>query len=58
MLVKRLREVRALDGFTRMLPPGAAQRDLAPLFTSDPGWRPAIEVKGEGIFLVLDETAS
>ena len=53
MLVSRLREVRALQGFSRILPPSGASSDLAPLFTSDPGWRPAIEVKGEGIFIAL-----
>jgi hypothetical protein len=53
MLVTRLREVRALQGFSRILPPGGPET-LASLFTSDPRWRPAIEVKGEGVFLVLD----
>ena len=53
MLVTRLREVRALQGFSRILPPGGTE-GLAPLFTADPGWRPAIEVRGEGLFLVLD----
>jgi Domain of unknown function (DUF1998) len=53
MLVTRLREVRALQGFSRILPSSGGTRDLAPLFTNDPGWRPAIEVRGEGIFLVL-----
>ena len=56
VLVSRLREVRALEGFTRILPPGS-QEELAALFSSDPGWRPAIEVKGEGIFLSLAEDA-
>jgi hypothetical protein len=54
MLVTRLREVRALQGFSRILPPAGGDT-LAPLFTSDPRWRPAIEVRGEGLFLVLDE---
>jgi hypothetical protein len=54
MLVTRLREVRALQGFSRILPPGGSDT-LAPLFMTDPGWRPAIEVRGEGLFLVLDE---
>jgi hypothetical protein len=54
MLVTRLREVRALQGFSRILPPSGDIRELASIFTSDPGWRPAIEVKGEGIFLVLE----
>jgi Domain of unknown function (DUF1998) len=53
MLATRLREVRALQGFSRILPPSGGTRDLAPIFTSDPGWRPAIEVRGEGIFLTL-----
>lgn len=54
MKVKRLREVRALDGFTRLLPPGLGA-DIAPLSVEPPTWLPAIEVKGEGIFLSLDE---
>jgi hypothetical protein len=53
MLVTRLREVRALQGFSRILPPSGPE-SLAPLFANDPGWRPAIEVRGEGLFLVLD----
>lgn len=53
MLVTRLREVRALQGFSRVLPPAGGDT-LAPLFTSDPRWRPAIEVRGEGLFLTLD----
>jgi hypothetical protein len=52
-LVTRLREVRALQGFSRILPPGGPQT-LAPLFGDDPHWRPAIEVKGEGLFLALE----
>jgi hypothetical protein len=53
MLVTRLREVRALHGFSRIVP-AAGSTELAPLFHSDPGWRPAIEVRGEGLFLGLD----
>lgn len=55
MLVKRLREIRALDGFSRVLPIEGPKDDrLAPLFDDDPGWLPAIEVKGEGVFIRLD----
>jgi hypothetical protein len=54
MLVTRLREVRALQGFSRILPPGGPET-MAPLFTADPNWRPAIEVRGEGLFLLLDQ---
>jgi hypothetical protein len=52
-LVTRLREVRALQGFSRILPSGGPET-TAPLFSNDPDWRPAIEVKGEGLFVALD----
>ena len=57
MLVRRLLEVRALESFTRILPPqppGLAER-RAPLAAEAQGWLPAIDVRGEGIFLRLDE---
>ncbi len=58
--VVRLREVRALRGFTRIKPPsGELEADaptLAPLWHGTPkNWFPAIEVRGEGIFLRLRE---
>jgi hypothetical protein len=57
MAVPRLREVRALESFTRILPPSPADAPerRAPLYESDPGWLPAIEVSGEGVFIVLNE---
>lgn len=58
MLVKRLREVRALEGFTRGVPPleSAPDQRLAALHQSEEiDWLPAIEVNGEGVFLRLDE---
>ncbi len=56
MLVKRLREVRALQSFTRVLPPiaGDAPDRRAQIYQSSPGWLPAVEVRGEGVFLNLD----
>ncbi|MFI7675613.1 DrmB family protein [Actinophytocola sp. NPDC049390] len=57
MLVKRLREVRALSGFTRGATPdeGDAEVRHALLHRSpDIDWLPAIEVSGEGVFLRLD----
>ena len=57
--VVRLREVRAIRGFTRIVPPaGELEVDapsLAPI-TADPAkrWLPAIEVRGEGIFVRLN----
>lgn len=52
-LVRKLRETRALAGFTRLLPPeGDPQSErLQPLkITPLIEWLPAITVKGEGIF--------
>lgn len=50
-LVTRLRETRVLQGFTRLLPPGANGNDLAPLSLGKPDWLPGVSVRGEGIFL-------
>ena len=57
MLVRRLLEVRALESFTRILPPQPADppERRASLATEAQGWLPAIDVRGEGIFLRLDE---
>jgi hypothetical protein len=60
VLVSRLREVRSLLGFTRL---GAPERgDLQPmrlvsLTLATPTWVPAVEQRGEGIFLELREDA-
>ena len=54
MLVKKLREVRVLESFSRVTPPEsgpAAPRP--PLFDAHPGWLPAVEVNGEGVFMTL-----
>jgi hypothetical protein len=51
----RLREVRVLTGFTRILPPGDdPQQVIASLSAAPMSWLPAIEVFGEGIFLDLN----
>lgn len=56
--VTRLREVRALHGFSRLHPKGADNPDakLSPLFPDDnsQNWLPAIETLGEGLFIALD----
>jgi hypothetical protein len=64
VLVERLREVRALTGFTRIESPGdlADEPDVAPekrglLSRRAPDWVPASEVRGEGIFLQFNEGA-
>jgi hypothetical protein len=55
MAVTRLREVRALESFARVNPPAPADgpERKAAIYEKDPHWLPAIEVRGEGIFLEL-----
>ena len=64
--VVRLREVRALRGFTRIDPipdlgdlgeVEAIDAGLAPLATKRQNWLPGIDQRGEGIFLQLDDSA-
>lgn len=55
----RLREVRAVRGFTRIQPPGDPESPTVARLSArkDLDWLPAIEVRGEGIFLELDPGA-
>ncbi|MFE7596467.1 DrmB family protein [Streptomyces sp. NPDC057494] len=57
MLLKRLREVRALQSFRRVEEPSPADdpKRHAPISLAKPDWLPAFEVSGEGVFLRLDE---
>ena len=63
-LVRRLREIRILRGFSRVLPIGnftdssnsSDQVELVPAGLGGETWRPAIEVFGEGVFISLSET--
>lgn len=64
VLVERLREVRALTGFTRIvsLSDYAEEEELPaehimPLARHAPRWIPAAEVRGEGLFLQFREEA-
>lgn len=64
VLVERIREVRALVGFTRIESPNdyggaahVANDRRAPLSRSDPRWVPASEVRGEGVFIQFSESA-
>lgn len=53
----RLREVRALHGFSRVspMPTDTTNPQLAKLSAQDPVWLPGTEVLGEGIFVRLRE---
>jgi hypothetical protein len=62
VLAERLREVRALIGFTRIESPGdfsevteLPEERRVPLSRKRPTWVPAAEVRGEGIFLEFRE---
>jgi len=55
--VVRLREVRALTGFTRIRPQGDADATVAALSVNRLRWLPAVEVRGEGVFLSLNMDA-
>jgi hypothetical protein len=62
VLVERLREVRALIGFTRVMAPDQAdpeaqQLKIGPLARGELKWVPAAEVRGEGLFLVFKQSA-
>jgi len=56
--VERLREVQASVGFVRIDAPGRAETqelNIAPLSVGRVGWVPAVERRGEGIFLQFHE---
>ena len=56
--VVRLREVRVLKGFTRIDPPGDENGpDIAAITVGKPSWLPAVEVRGEGIFLSFNQNS-
>lgn len=62
VLVERMREARAMIGFTRMDASGeltdpdlAQEIEPATLTRTSPSWIPAVDVRGEGIFVRLDE---
>ncbi|RUP31936.1 DrmB family protein [Mycobacterium sp. SMC-16] len=55
VLADRLREVRALEGFHRVTP-GSRDTLVKAALHHTVNWLPAIDVRGEGIFLSLDES--
>lgn len=61
-LIHKVREVRALTGFTRLNPPGSSntgegERGFVSIRPAKP-WYPAYQVRGEGIFIEFDEKAT
>jgi len=63
ILARKLVEVRALTGFTRVdyASFGYEETDIsaeiAPIYSKKPDWLPAVETRGEGIFIELNEYA-
>ena len=57
VLAERLREVVALTGFTRLSAPDENVDNIARLSRRPPDWLPAVEVRGEGVFIQLAESA-
>ena len=60
VLVKRLREVMALRGFRRVTPNPPENdetciNEFTPVWNKSQSWLPAIEMLGEGIFIVLND---
>lgn len=62
VLVERVREVKALIGFSRIESPGhlgeneeLPKEQWAPISRTNPAWIPATEVRGEGLFIQFRE---
>jgi Domain of unknown function (DUF1998) len=54
-LVRKLRETRVLAGLSRLMPKSSPGEDgVQPLALRQMPWLPAIEVRGEGIFIEFD----
>ena len=56
VMIPKLRETRVLTGFSRVVPPSATTVK-AELSLRPQNWLPAMEVRGEGIFLILRSDA-
>ena len=63
VLIEKLRETRALGGFTRLIPPGErddagdTDRSQDIKISDEIRWLPAVIVRGEGIFIEFKEDA-
>jgi hypothetical protein len=54
--VKRLKEIKVFEGFSRYTPAGEEPSIVPPDILGQSDWLPAIELYGEGIFISLDES--
>jgi hypothetical protein len=57
VLIRKLRETRALTGFSRLVPVEALKGAPAALSIEPKNWLPGFSVRGEGIFLELNKGA-
>ncbi|CAM3276146.1 DUF1998 domain-containing protein [Asticcacaulis taihuensis] len=57
VLVRKLRETRVLTGFSRLMPAEASNAPPASLSLEPKEWLPGFSVRGEGIFLTLNQLA-
>jgi hypothetical protein len=54
----RIREIRALRGFTRINPPGNENdQSITAISENKLDWLPAVEVRGEGIFIAFNSAS-
>jgi hypothetical protein len=56
-VVDKLTVIEALKGFTRLKPWSGEESKLAPLSAKPKEWLPAVELRGEGIFIQFSEEA-
>lgn len=54
-VVDKLTVIEALKGFTRLKPWNGEENKLAPLSSKPKDWLPAVELKGEGIFIQFSD---
>ena len=54
-VVDKLTVIEALKGFTRLKPWNGEENKLAPLSSRHKEWLPAVELKGEGIFIQFSQ---
>lgn len=56
-VVDKLTVIEAMKGFTRLEPWNGEENNLAPLSSRPKEWLPAVELKGEGVFIQFSQEA-